>query len=146
MPVSYLTLECGTPVADRFGHAVGSVRRVLIAEGLQFDGIVVDTQVGLRFVDAPEVRRIQRDGVELMIARSDVWHPGPKGPPGPRDIHSVRRDRIDLNDEACAAAITQLKVAFVEDRLDLDELERRVDRAHAARRLSDLDALLDDLL
>ena len=58
----------------------------------------------------------------------------------------MRRDRIDLNDEDCAAAIAQLKVAFVEDRLDLDELERRVDRAHAARRLSDLDALLDDLL
>lgn len=146
MPASYLTLECGTRVVDRFGQAVGFVRRVLIAEDSHFDGIVVDTNAGLRFVDAPEVRRFQRAEVELAIACSDVEDPGPKGPPGPRDIHSVRRDRIEVTDEDRAAAVAQLKVAFVEDRLDLDELEGRVGDAHEARRLSELDALLDDLL
>jgi hypothetical protein len=146
MPASYLTLERGTPVVDRFGHRVGSVKRVLIADGSFFDGIVVDTIAGLRFVDAPEVRRVLSDEVELAITCSDVEHPGPKGPPGPRDVHSVRRDRIDATDEDCVAAIAQLKVAFVEDRLTLDDLEGRVERAHKARRLSDLDAVLDGLL
>ena len=146
MPASYLTLECGTPVVDRFGHGVGSVRRVLVAEGAHFDGIVVDTNAGLRFVDAPEVRRIHSAQVELAITRSDVEHPGPKGPPGPRDIHSVRRDRVSATDEDRSAAVAQLKVAFVEDRLDVDELERRVGHVHDAHRLSELDALLDDLV
>ncbi len=63
MPASYLTLERGTRVVDRFGQTVGFVRRVLIAEGSHFDGIVVDTSAGRRFVDA-----LKSDA--LSVARS----------------------------------------------------------------------------
>jgi len=55
-PASYLTLEPGTPVVDRFGEAVGAVERVLTLTGPFFDGIIVKTRAGSRFVDAPEVR------------------------------------------------------------------------------------------
>jgi hypothetical protein len=55
---SFLTLQPGTAVVDRFGAHAGEVDRVLLLDGGGFDGIVVSTRVGRRFVDAPEVRRI----------------------------------------------------------------------------------------
>lgn len=58
----------------------------------------------------------------------------------------MRRDRIEATDTDRSAAVAQLKIAFVEDRLSIDELERRVERAHEAHRLADLHAVLDDLL
>lgn len=145
MPVSYLTLERGTRVTDRFGQPVGRVKRVLLAEGSHFDGVIVSTRVGERFVDAPEVRRIAEDEVELTVALSDVEHPGPKGPPGPPGVRGIRRDRLAATTEDRAVAVTQLKIAFVEDRVSVEELERRVERAHRATELRELDGLLADL-
>ena len=37
-PTSFLTLERGTPVVDRFGESVGAVDRVLLFDGGGFDG------------------------------------------------------------------------------------------------------------
>jgi len=145
VPVSYLTLERGTPVSDRFGQPVGKVKRVLLAEGSHFDGVIVSTRAGDRFVDAPEVRRITEGEVELTVALSDVEHPGPKGPPGPPGVHGIRRDRLAATADDRAVAVTQLKIAFVEDRVSVEELERRVDRAHRATQLRELDGLLADL-
>ncbi|HEV2062570.1 MAG TPA: hypothetical protein VGR12_06925, partial [Solirubrobacteraceae bacterium] len=125
MAASYLTLAPGTPVTDRFGQPVGTIEKVLIAWSDHFDGVIVATEAGHRFVDAPEVRRITSREVELGVALSDVLHPGPKGPPGPRDVHGIRRDRLQATDDDRAVAVTQLKIAFVEDELDVGELERR---------------------
>lgn len=50
---SFFTLEPGTPVTDRFGRRVGAVRKVLIAYGEFFDGIVVATEAGHRFSTPP---------------------------------------------------------------------------------------------
>lgn len=132
-------------VTDRFGQPVGRVTRVLIAEGSHFDGVIVSTRVGDRFVDAPEVRRITQAEVELTVALSDVEHPGPKGPPGPPDVHGIRRDRLLATDHDRHVTVTQLKIAFVEDQLTVEDLESRVERAHGATRLRELDALLADL-
>ena len=50
-PTSYLTLSRGTAVVDRFGQDVVTVDRVLVhAEG-SFDGTIVRTRAGNRFVD-----------------------------------------------------------------------------------------------
>lgn len=143
--VSYLTLEPGASVTDRFGQSVGKVKRVLIAGGSHFDGVIVSTRVGDRFVDAPEVRRIIRDEVQLAVALSDVEHPGPKGPPGPPDVHGIRRDRLHATEDDRNVTVTQLKIAFLEDHLTVEDLEGRVERAHGATRLRELDALLADL-
>ncbi len=66
--ISYKVLERGTPVCDRDGGAVGSVRQVLenAAEHI-FDGLVIDTPGGERFVDAPEVARIAERRVTLTL-------------------------------------------------------------------------------
>jgi hypothetical protein len=66
--ISYKVLERGTPVVDRDGGEVGTVREVLEnkAEHI-FDGLVLDTPSGQRFVDAPEVARIAERRVTLSL-------------------------------------------------------------------------------
>ena len=66
--ISYKVLEAGTPVQASDGADVGTVREVLenLAEHI-FDGLVIDTPAGQRFVDAPEVARIAERRVTLTI-------------------------------------------------------------------------------
>jgi len=66
--ISYKVLERGTPVVDRDGGEIGTVREVLEnkAEHI-FDGLVLDTPDGQRFVDAPEVARIAERRVTLAL-------------------------------------------------------------------------------
>jgi hypothetical protein len=62
--VSYKVLRRGTPVMSADGVELGRVRRT--EEGKReniFDGIVIDTAKGSRFVDAPEVARIAERAV-----------------------------------------------------------------------------------
>ncbi len=55
------------------GGEVGRVRRVLdnVRENI-FDGIVIETRAGRRFVDAPEVARIAERAVTLTITEEQV--------------------------------------------------------------------------
>jgi len=71
--ISYKVLRRGTPVRSADGVQVGTVRRVLEAarENI-FDGIVIDTRDGKRFVDAPEVRRIAERWVTLTITAAET--------------------------------------------------------------------------
>ncbi|MDX6677532.1 MAG: hypothetical protein QOE31_1584 [Solirubrobacteraceae bacterium] len=66
--ISYKVLERGTPVHASDGGEVGSVREVLenVAEHI-FDGLVIDTPGGQRFVDAPEIARITERRVTLTL-------------------------------------------------------------------------------
>jgi uncharacterized protein YrrD len=67
-PVSYLTLQAGTPVVSSDGERLGTVAHVLYdADEDIFDGIVVETADGHRFADAPEVATIHEDAVTLSI-------------------------------------------------------------------------------
>ena len=71
--ISYKVLEPGTPVCDRDGARVGIVREVLesAAEHI-FDGVVIETPAGERFVDAPEVARIAERRVTLTLEAASV--------------------------------------------------------------------------
>lgn len=66
--ISYKVLEKGTPVVAADGTDVGSVREVLenVAEHI-FDGLVIATPAGERFVDAPEIARIAERRVTLTL-------------------------------------------------------------------------------
>ena len=71
--ISYHVLRRGTAVQTADGVQVGTVRRVLEAKREHiFDGIVIDTKEGRRFVDAPEVERIFERGVVLTIDAAEV--------------------------------------------------------------------------
>ena len=66
--VAYQALERGTPVRSSDGVEIGTVLEVLENEREHiFDGLVLDTPDGRRFVDAPEVGRIAERGVTLTI-------------------------------------------------------------------------------
>lgn len=66
--ISYLALKPGVPVVSSDGVQVGTVHRSLDnAREHIFDGIVLRTDGGMRFVDAPEVDRITLRQVSLTI-------------------------------------------------------------------------------
>ena len=124
---------------DCLGLPVGSVERVLIACGSFFDGLIVGTRVGRRFVDAPEVSAITERAVTLSVACHDVEHPGE---PRVLGAHSVRARSEPLSDEDRTAVIEALKLAYVRDMLDTDALAAAVERAHRATRTEELEGLV----
>ena len=66
--IGYQALPRGVPVHASDGPLVGKVHRVLDNEREHiFDGIIITTEKGRRFVDAPEVARITRSRVTLTI-------------------------------------------------------------------------------
>jgi hypothetical protein len=76
--ISYLALRRGTRVRGSDGVEVGRVRRVQnnVREHI-FDGIVVETKEGRRFVDAPEVARITEHVVILSMPAAEVLASAP---------------------------------------------------------------------
>jgi hypothetical protein len=71
--ISYKVLRRGTPVVSADGVQLGTVRRTQEAKRENiFDGIVVDTKDGKRFVDAPEVARIAERAVTVTFDANDV--------------------------------------------------------------------------
>jgi hypothetical protein len=76
--ISYLALRRGTRVRGSDGVEVGRVRRVQNnAREHIFDGIVVETRQGRRFVDAPEVARIAEHAVTLSVPAAEVLAAAP---------------------------------------------------------------------
>jgi sporulation protein YlmC with PRC-barrel domain len=66
--IGYKALPRGVPVYTSDGERLGTVHRVQDnAREHIFDGIVVSTPDGRRFVDAPEVARITEKRVTLTI-------------------------------------------------------------------------------
>jgi hypothetical protein len=66
--ISYKLLSRGTPIHSVDGALLGTADRVLENEREHiFDGIVMRTDEGTRFVDAPEVARIAERRVTLSI-------------------------------------------------------------------------------
>ena len=71
--IGYNILARGTAVRSSDGIQVGTVRRVMDnAREHIFDGILIDTPRGRRFVDAPEVGRILERAVILTITAAEV--------------------------------------------------------------------------
>ena len=69
-PIAYQALEPGTPVESSDGQPVGTVKRVLEVRAKNiFDGVVIKTPNGDRFVDAPEVDYLYEN---LMILKLDA--------------------------------------------------------------------------
>jgi hypothetical protein len=71
--IGYKVLKRGTSVRSSDGVEIGTVRRVQDnAREHIFDGIVIETPDGRRFVDAPEVARIYERAVVLTITAEEA--------------------------------------------------------------------------
>lgn len=95
--IGYKVLSRGTAVRTSDGVQIGTVRCVQdnVREHI-FDGIVIDTPAGRRFVDAPEVARIFERAVVLTITAAQATElPEPDSAIGARmrSAGSVRRAR-----------------------------------------------------
>jgi hypothetical protein len=82
-PIAYDALTRGTPVVTSDGQQVGTVDHVLsIPEEDLFDGIVVKTTQGIRFVDRDQIDSITDTRVRTLLdAAGAAALPEPDGPP-----------------------------------------------------------------
>ena len=82
-PISYEALAVKAPVLTATGTEIGTVAHVLADEHLDvFDGIVVKTHEGIRFVDRDSIAQITTAAVTTTIADADVAAlPKPEGEP-----------------------------------------------------------------
>jgi hypothetical protein len=72
-PISFRLLARGTAVWTSDEHEIGTVDSVLATDREDiFDGIVIQTGDGRRFVDAPEVARIAERRVTLSITATEA--------------------------------------------------------------------------
>ena len=67
-PIAYTALQPGTPVQTNDGHSFATVEAVLVDEKVSvFDGIVVQTADGTRFVDADQISSIYTSSVRTSL-------------------------------------------------------------------------------
>jgi hypothetical protein len=100
-PIAYSALPAGVPVQSQTGKEFGTVERVLeIPEEDLFDGIIVSTSSGRRFVDADQVGVVTTAYVRCTISDEQVASlPEPSGSavyhtdPG-KDLGGSLRDRL----------------------------------------------------
>ncbi len=82
-PVSYQAAVHGSPVLSASGATVGRLEHVLEIPELDiFEGIVVGTHHGLRFVAADQLQLITRSYIRCSLDDAQVAAlPAPDGPP-----------------------------------------------------------------
>lgn len=80
-PIAYTALQPGTPVQTSDGQPFATVRSVLVDEKVSvFDGIVVQTAEGTRFVDADQIGSIYTTYVRTTLsAEQAAGLPEPDG-------------------------------------------------------------------
>lgn len=80
-PISYQVLAVGTPVLSASGATIGTVKHVLSVQSLDlFDGIVITTGAGTRFVDANQIESITTGAVYTAVSDEDAANlPQPHG-------------------------------------------------------------------
>jgi sporulation protein YlmC with PRC-barrel domain len=80
-PIAYTALQPGTSVQTSDGHHFATVQAVLVDEKVSvFDGIVVQTEEGARFVDADHVGSIYTTYVRTTLSREQAANlPPPDG-------------------------------------------------------------------
>jgi hypothetical protein len=80
-PIAYTALQPGTPVQTSEGTPFATVQAVLVDEKVSvFDGIVVQTAEGTRFVDAPQIDAIHTTYVRTTLSAEQAANlPSPEG-------------------------------------------------------------------
>lgn len=81
--VSYHAAVPGSRVLSASGHEIGKLEHVLEVPELDlFDGIVIHTHAGLRFIDPDRIEKITRSSIRCSISDAQAARlPPPDGPP-----------------------------------------------------------------
>jgi hypothetical protein len=81
--ISYEGAVHGTPVLSSSGKTIGTLEHVLEVPELDvFDGFVVATKAGLRFIDADQVEEITRSHIRCSLDDAQASQlPPPSGAP-----------------------------------------------------------------
>src|SRR3954452_19386215 len=99
-PIAYTALQPGTPVQSRDGHQFGTVEAVLQVEEVDvFDGIVVGTDQGTRFVDADRVGSIFTSHVMTTLSPDEAANPPQPGQTPVFDVHGEPRPGNSVEDK-----------------------------------------------
>jgi len=73
--ISYLVLQPNTPVYTSDGQPAGTVKRVLaVPDEDIYDGLILDTHDGERFIDAPHASELYERAVVLDITADQLHH------------------------------------------------------------------------
>jgi hypothetical protein len=85
--ISYMAAVHGTPVLTRAGTQIGTLEHVLeVPEVDVFDGIVIATDAGLRFIEADDVERITQSRIWCSL---DEVQAAQLPPPGGAPVYRV---------------------------------------------------------
>jgi DNA uptake protein ComE-like DNA-binding protein len=88
-PSSYLALALGTPVYGADGQVIGRVKQVVCDPGVDiFDGLVVATPHGDRFLTADRVTAVHEHGVDVSITQEQAI----ALPPAQVERHRIKFD------------------------------------------------------
>lgn len=82
-PISYEAAIRGTPVLSSAGTQIGTLEHVLAVSDLDiFEGIVIATHHGLRFIDAEHIPQITTTHIQSSLDDEQAARlPPPSGPP-----------------------------------------------------------------
>ena len=82
-PISYAAAAKGTPVVSSSGTAIGTLEHVLVVSDLDiFEGIVIATHHGIRFVDADHITAITTAQIRSSLTDDEAAQlKPPDGPP-----------------------------------------------------------------
>jgi hypothetical protein len=82
-PISYEAVRRGTPVLSSSGAQIGTLEHILEVSDLDiFEGIVVATHRGLRFIDADHISQITTTHIQCSLDDDQAARlPPPSGPP-----------------------------------------------------------------
>jgi hypothetical protein len=97
--ISYEAAVLGTPVLSSSGTEVGTLEHVLEVPELDvFEGLVIATSSGLRFIDADHVQQITRSHIQTSIDDAQASQlPAPGGPPVYR-VDALQDSGTNLHD------------------------------------------------
>ncbi len=97
--VSYEAAVLGTPVVSTSGTQIGTLEHVLEVPELDvFDGFVIATSGGLRFIDADHVRRITRSQIQTDLDDAQASQLSPPGGPPVYHVDALKDSGHNLHD------------------------------------------------
>jgi hypothetical protein len=98
-PIAYSALPTGVAVVSSDGSSIGTVEHVLqVPEEDLFDGLVVKTSHGLRFIDRDQIESITTTRVSTLLSDAQVAQlPAPDGTPA-YDVDPAQDSGRSLHD------------------------------------------------